>query len=104
MGSREAARTRSLHQTSSHDPDHNNEGRDNPGFADDKGESMAMPSLSLSLNGKSRVGVSLRGLTKIYRVSRNEEKIAVDNLSLDFRVGEVTALLGHNGAGKSTTM
>ncbi len=46
------------------------------------------------------VGVSLRGLTKSY----GRGKLAVSDLSLDFFVGEVTGLLGHNGAGKSTAM
>lgn len=31
-------------------------------------------------------------------------KIAVDELTLDLFEGHITALLGHNGAGKSTTM
>ncbi len=30
--------------------------------------------------------------------------VAVDDLSFDVRAGEVYALLGHNGAGKSTTV
>ena len=50
------------------------------------------------------IGVSLENLTKIYSISGNEKRIAVNNLTLDFLVGEVTALLGHNGAGKSTMM
>ena len=90
VGSRDAARNRSLRHTLSHDP----------AVATGKTEEA----LSMSPRGGAKVGVSLRGLTKIYRISRTEEKIAVDNLTLDFRVGEVTALLGHNGAGKSTTM
>ena len=51
-----------------------------------------------------RVGVSLKGLTKIYESRKVKRKVAVDSLTMDFNVGEVTCLLGHNGAGKSTTM
>ena len=36
-------------------------------------------------------------------MSRNP-RIAVDSLDLDMVEGQITALLGHNGAGKSTTM
>nr|WP_243300312.1 ABC transporter ATP-binding protein [Bacillus litorisediminis] len=43
--------------------------------------------------------IKLKGLTKKYG-----EKIAVDNLSLSIRKGEVFGLLGPNGAGKSTTI
>ena len=52
----------------------------------------------------TEVGVSLQGLTKIYPISGHTTRKAVCNLTLDFHVGHVTALLGHNGAGKSTTM
>jgi len=33
-----------------------------------------------------------------------KQRPAVDNLSVDMYEGDITALLGHNGAGKSTTM
>ena len=33
-----------------------------------------------------------------------KKKVAVDDLSLHFARNEITGLLGHNGAGKSTTM
>ncbi len=45
------------------------------------------------------VGISLKGLTRKFK-----DKAVVDNLSLNFFEGQKTALLGHNGAGKSTTM
>ena len=44
------------------------------------------------LEGKS---VEMRNLTKVYG-----RKVAVDNFSLSMYSGQVTALLGHNGAGK----
>ena len=43
--------------------------------------------------------VSVRNLTKSFTGRR-----VVDDLSFDVRKGEVFALLGHNGAGKSTTI
>jgi len=33
-----------------------------------------------------------------------KERLAVNQLSVDIYEGDITALLGHNGAGKSTTM
>ena len=41
---------------------------------------------------KKSVGVHLENLTKAYTISRNEERVAVSNLSLSFNVGEVTVL------------
>ena len=55
-------------------------------------------------SSNSNIGVSLQNLTKIFSISGKEKRVAVNDLSLDFHVGEVTALLGHNGAGKSTMM
>jgi ABC-type uncharacterized transport system ATPase subunit len=40
------------------------------------------------------VGISIKGLTRKFK-----EKTAVNNLSLNFFEGQITALLGHNGAG-----
>ncbi|XP_075037484.1 glucosylceramide transporter ABCA12 [Mixophyes fleayi] len=45
------------------------------------------------------VGVSLHGLTKAFK-----DKLAVQNLNLNFYEGHITSLLGHNGAGKTTTL
>ncbi|KAF8353746.1 hypothetical protein PRIPAC_95369 [Pristionchus pacificus] len=58
--------------------------------------------------------VSIAGLSKTYgssifkklfdcKFGKNSEKVAVDNLCLNLYKGQITALLGHNGAGKSTT-
>lgn len=47
-----------------------------------------------------RAGIQIRGLTKEYC----KDRLAVNNISLNMYEGQITALLGHNGAGKSTTM
>lgn len=43
--------------------------------------------------------IELKGLSKHYK-----NKIAVDNLSLEIKKGEIFGLLGPNGAGKTTTI
>ncbi|MEM4781164.1 MAG: ATP-binding cassette domain-containing protein, partial [Halalkalicoccus sp.] len=43
--------------------------------------------------------ISLHGVTKRY-----DDLLAVDDLDLDVRDGEVYGFLGPNGAGKSTTI
>ena len=58
---------------------------------------------SLSVNGNivshekkstpRNIGVHLEALTKSYSISRNEERNAVSNLSIDFQIGEVTYIL-----------
>ena len=49
-------------------------------------------------------GIQVISLTKEYRLGRKNKRIAVDNLNLHFKKNTITGLLGHNGAGKSTTM
>jgi ABC-2 type transport system ATP-binding protein len=49
------------------------------------------------------LSIETRNLTKIYR-SRRGEVVAVENLDLSIRAGEVFGLLGPNGAGKTTTI
>lgn len=43
--------------------------------------------------------ICVRNVTKSF-----ENRTVVDNLSFDVKKGEVFGLLGHNGAGKSTTI
>ncbi|XP_061489157.1 phospholipid-transporting ATPase ABCA1 isoform X1 [Rhineura floridana] len=47
------------------------------------------------------LGVSIQSLVKVYR---DDKKLAVDGLTLNFYEGQITSFLGHNGAGKTTTM
>jgi len=44
--------------------------------------------------------IQIQGLRKVYR----DGKVAVSGLTLEFVEDHITALLGHNGAGKSTTI
>lgn len=46
-------------------------------------------------------GVSIQNLVKIYP---NCSKPAVDGMTVTFYEGQITAFLGHNGAGKTTVM
>lgn len=46
-----------------------------------------------------KAGIQVRGLRKVY-----DKKTAVKNLNLNMYEDQITVLLGHNGAGKSTTM
>ncbi len=47
--------------------------------------------------------LSLRGLRKVYETTSGP-RVAVAGLSLDLYEGQCSVLLGHNGAGKSTTI
>ncbi|XP_053381131.1 cholesterol transporter ABCA5-like [Mercenaria mercenaria] len=52
---------------------------------------------------KDKIAVSIDRLTKVFATSDGKVN-AVDGLSLDIYEGQITALLGHNGAGKTTIM
>ncbi|CEM20220.1 unnamed protein product [Vitrella brassicaformis CCMP3155] len=55
--------------------------------------------------GGRGVAIEIMGLRKEFPATwRDRKKVAVDNLSLTLNTHEVFALLGHNGAGKSTTI
>ena len=50
----------------------------------------------------SDVAISVRDLNKIYGVGSENEKVALNNISLQVKKGSIFGLLGPNGAGKST--
>ncbi len=48
------------------------------------------------------VAISVRDLNKIYGIGSKNEKVALNNISLQVKKGSIFGLLGPNGAGKST--
>lgn len=46
-----------------------------------------------------KAGIKVQNLRKVF-----DKKVAVKSLSLNMFENQITVLLGHNGAGKSTTM
>ncbi|XP_043481651.1 ATP-binding cassette sub-family A member 13 isoform X2 [Leptopilina heterotoma] len=57
-------------------------------------------SSSLTVN-EAQVGVSFEGVRKVYQIEQGS-RVAVDDFTLKLCEGEVTSLLGRNGAGKTT--
>lgn len=55
--------------------------------------------------GKVEEGHNLKKGIQLTQVCKQYgHKVAVNNLNLDIYKDQITVLLGHNGAGKSTTM
>jgi ATP-binding cassette subfamily A (ABC1) protein 3 len=51
------------------------------------------------------VGIKITNLHKVFQSFGGlNKKVAVNGVTLDIYSGEITALLGHNGAGKTTVM
>jgi putative ABC transport system ATP-binding protein len=48
--------------------------------------------------------IKLENVTKIYEINKNNKVIALDNISLDFKEGELVVLKGSSGSGKSTIL
>jgi putative ABC transport system ATP-binding protein len=48
--------------------------------------------------------IKLKNITKIYEINKNNKVIALDNISLDFKEGELVVLKGSSGSGKSTIL
>ncbi|GLH06154.1 Multidrug resistance protein homolog 65 [Gryllus bimaculatus] len=73
--------------------------------SDMKGGSGHDPETFEPLAKSLPLGIKIRKLQKVFKSPWNRTtKVAVDDVSLDICKGQITALLGHNGAGKSTTM
>jgi len=56
------------------------------------------------MEGSSILAIETKGLTKKYKSGLNRKQIvALDNLDLSVKSGEVLGYIGHNGSGKTTT-
>lgn len=72
------------------------EAYDNPAYEEEDEEEKRMKFFE-SEPKKLRVGIATRGLRKEFA-----EKVAVQDVTLNVYHGQITVLLGHNGAGKTT--
>ncbi len=52
-----------------------------------------------SIYSSKKIGIKITNLFKVFK-QLGQKKRAVDNLSLNIYEGQITVLLGHNGAGK----
>ena len=48
--------------------------------------------------------IRLENVTKIYEVNKNNKVVALDNINLEFKEGELVVLKGASGSGKSTIL
>lgn len=48
--------------------------------------------------------IKLKNVTKIYEVNKNNKVVALDNINLEFKEGELIILKGASGSGKSTVL
>jgi putative ABC transport system ATP-binding protein len=48
--------------------------------------------------------IELKNITKIYNMNQNDKVVALDNINLDFKEGELVVLKGASGSGKSTIL
>jgi len=78
-----------------------------PGTATLNSVDPAVPVEDVTSNMKQQVldneCVHISGLKKVFNTNTGK-KVAVDGLDMTFYTGQITALLGHNGAGKSTVV
>ena len=49
-----------------------------------------------------KIGISIQNLSKTYQSKKLVDVVALKDVSINFYEGEITGILGHNGAGKTT--
>ena len=69
-----------------------------------RGNAIEAPGFELVEKGRLGTCLTVRGLRKVYPNTPDGAKAAVASVSLDMYEDQIFALLGHNGAGKSTTI
>lgn len=69
-------------------------------FVSDVEDDSDVSSLTVT---EKQIGVRFEGVRKVYHTDRGDV-VAVDDFTLKLCEGEVTSLLGRNGAGKTTIM
>ena len=74
-----------------------------PGQGNDNYTEESVPADMLKQRSDGRC-VRVRGLRKVFAAQGGSERVAVNGLNMDLYEGQVTVLLGHNGAGKSTSI
>jgi ATP-binding cassette subfamily A (ABC1) protein 3 len=87
-------------------PRHNNRLRfETVGYSgqNDTEPNVEKPTQELQVKERNGECIQVCGLRKVFS-TEDGEKVAVNNLSVTMYAGQITALLGHNGAGKSTTI
>mmetsp|Transcript_24374 Transcript_24374/g.37578 ORF Transcript_24374/g.37578 Transcript_24374/m.37578 type:complete len:1959 (-) Transcript_24374:259-6135(-) len=89
---------------SAKDTNANGEGESNESSTEASGVHIEPVADALKAQEKDNKCVSIKNLRMCFTNVNGTEKVAVEGLNLNMYTGQVTALLGHNGAGKSTTI
>lgn len=62
------------------------------------------PAIPMPVRTSDKTVIKVNGLSKRYWLVRQGEVLDLDNINLEFKQGEITALIGPSGAGKTTLL